>query len=248
MKQVRITMKKNVGIDKEHLPHHIAIIMDGNGRWAKKRFLIRKAGHKAGAQALRSLAEKMNGMGFPMLTVYAFSTENWKRSEAEVYDLMNLLRDYIRQYIEDTKKNNMRINVIGDKTRLDADLQESIAHLEQLTKNNEGMCVNIAINYGGRDDILRAAKKAAKDAAAGRIQLKELDEALFSHYLDTGDLPDPELLIRTSGEMRLSNFMLWQCAYAELYFCDKLWPDFTMNDLLEAVAVYQERERRFGGR
>lgn len=241
-------MKKKFEITLEKIPKHIAIIMDGNGRWAKKRFLTRKAGHKAGAQALRILSEEMNKLGFQYLTIYAFSTENWRRSEEEVYDLMNLLRDYIKQYIADTKKNNMRINVIGDISKLDEDLRESIEYLKQLTLENKGMCVNIAINYGGRDEIVRAAKGIVRDCCENRINMNDINGELFSSYLDTGKFPDPELLIRTSGEMRLSNFLLWQCAYSELYFSDKLWPDYKIDDLLEAVYFFQNRERRFGGR
>ena len=239
---------KNFDINYDRLPSHIAIIMDGNGRWAKKRLLTKKAGHKAGAQALRTLSEEMNKLGFRCLTIYAFSTENWKRSEEEVYDLMNLLRDYIKQYINDTKKNNMRINTVGDISKLDSDLQISIAHLKDLTINNEGMCVNIAVNYGGRDEIVRAARDIAKTYSEGNLRASDVSEELFSEYLDTAEFPDPELLIRTSGEMRLSNFMLWQCAYSELYFSQKLWPDFKINDLLEAVYNFQNRDRRFGGR
>lgn len=241
-------MKKKFDINLDEIPKHIAIIMDGNGRWAKKRFLARKAGHKAGAQALRNLSEEMNKLGFQYLTIYAFSTENWKRSEEEVYDLMNLLRDYIKQYIADTKKNNMRINVIGDISKLDEDLRESIEYLKQLTVENKGMCVNIAVNYGGRDEIVRAAIKIAWECYENRISLDDISGELFSAYLDTGKFPDPELLIRTSGEMRLSNFLLWQCAYSELYFSEKLWPDYKIDDLLEAVYFFQNRERRFGGR
>jgi len=224
------------------LPRHIAIIMDGNGRWAKQRLLPRKAGHRAGAQALRKLCEKMNEQSYPELTVYAFSTENWQRSDQEVSDLMNLLREYIRQYIEDTKKNNMSISTIGDLSRLGHDLQESIKGLREMTKDNAGMRLNIAINYGGRDEIVRAAR-----AVSGMDPVSITEEA-FAAHLDTGDTPDPDLLIRTSGEMRLSNFMLWQCAYSEMHFSQKLWPDFTIDDLNEAVRVFRQRQRNFGAR
>ena len=223
-------------------PRHIAIIMDGNGRWAKQRLLPRKAGHRAGAQALRRLCEKMNALSYPELTVYAFSTENWRRSDQEVSDLMNLLREYIRQYIEDTKKNNMSISTIGDLSRLDADLQESIEGLVEMTKDNAGMRLNIAINYGGRDEIVRAAR------AVSGMAPDSITEDVFAAHLDTEGQPDPDLLIRTSGEMRLSNFMLWQCAYSELYFSQKLWPDFTIDDLNEAVRVFRQRQRNFGAR
>lgn len=235
-------------IDLTALPKHVGIIMDGNGRWAKKFFLTRKAGHTAGVQTLRKISEQMNEMGFEVMTVYAFSTENWSRSEEEVADLMNLLRDYIQQYIKDTKKNNMRITVIGDITRLDADLQDRIKYLTELTKNNAGMRVNIAINYGGRDEIVRAVKKISAEISDKKHRIDEIDEDFFEKYLDTADLPDPDLLIRTSGEMRISNFLLWQMAYTEFYFCDKLWPDFSKDDLLEAVYFYQNRDRRYGGR
>ncbi len=241
-------MEKFANINFNNLPNHIGIIMDGNGRWAKKRLMARKAGHKAGATALRKLSEAMNAYGFKNLTVFAFSTENWKRSAEEVSDIMNLLRDYIKQYIEDTEKNNMRINVIGDITRLDQDIQDSIRHLQDLTINKEGMCINIAINYGSRDEIIRAVRNMAKACQKNRLSPEDIDEALFSSYLDTAGFNDPELLIRTSGEKRISNFMLWQCAYSELYFSDKLWPDFGINDLMAAVYDYQNRNRRFGGR
>lgn len=233
-------------VDYSQLPHHIAVIMDGNGRWAKRRFQPRKAGHRAGAQALRRLCESMNDLGFKELTVFAFSTENWKRSDEEVADLMNLLREYIRQYIEDTKKNNMVIDFIGDLSRLPDDLRRSIFDLRMMTKRNAGMRLNIAINYGGRDEIVRAAKQLAKQSAAGDLNPDGITEAVFADYLDTKGLPDPDLLIRTSGEKRLSNFMLWQSAYSELFFTDKLWPDFTIEDMLEAVSAFQNRVRRFG--
>ena len=235
-------------VDFTRLPRHIAIMMDGNGRWAKRMLMNRAAGHRAGAQTLRKLSERMNEMGFPMLTVYAFSTENWKRSEEEVSALMGLLREYIQQYIDDSKKNNMRIATIGDMTRLDADLQEKIAYLTALTKNHEGMRVNIAVNYGGRDDIVRAARRLAAEVASGALLPGGIDESVFAAFTDTAGLPDPDLWIRTGGDLRLSNFLLWQSAYAELSFCDKLWPDYTINDLLAAVASFQQRDRRFGGR
>jgi len=235
-------------IDPARLPQHVAIVLDGNGRWAKRMFMNRAMGHRAGAQNLRKLAEQMNGMGFPMLTVYAFSTENWKRSDDEVSALMGLLREYIQQFISDSKKNNIQIATIGDLSRLDADLQDKIAYLADLTSHYDGMRLNIAINYGGRDEILRAVKRAGQDVASGKLSAETLDEAAFAEYLDTGGLPDPDLWIRTGGDLRLSNFLLWQSAYAELVFSDKLWPDYHLNDLLDAVATFQARERRFGGR
>jgi len=239
-------MKQN--IDFNNLPAHIAIIMDGNGRWAKKFLMTRAAGHRAGAQALRRLVEAMNKDGFKILTVYAFSTENWKRDSEEVSYLMGLIHEYIQQYINDAKKNNVRMAVIGDISKLEQSLQDKIAHLTELTCKNDGLFLNIAINYGGRDEIVRAARSFASDAVLGQTDPKDLDEAAFASYLDTRDLPDPDLIIRTSGEMRLSNFLLWQAAYGEFFSTDLLWPDFKIGHLYEAVVKFQNRERRFGSR
>jgi len=230
------------------LPRHVAIVMDGNGRWAKRMFMNRAAGHRAGAQALRNLSEQMNRAGYAMLTVYAFSTENWKRSDEEVAALMGLLREYIQSYINDSKKNNIRICTIGDLSRLDDDLRKKIAYLGELTKNHDGLRLNIAINYGGRDELLRAVKRVCRDAADEKLNPELLTEDAFTGYLDTAALPDPDLWIRTGGDMRLSNFLLWQSAYAELVFSDKLWPDYTIKDLSAAVESFHSRERRFGGR
>ncbi len=230
------------------IPQHVAIIMDGNGRWAKKRFLTRAAGHRAGAKALRSLATEAEKIGVKYLTVYAFSTENWNRPKDEVDALMKLLREYIQEYIDDSNKNNMRISVIGDVSRLDDDLQGKIRMLEDITKHKNGLHVIIAMNYGGRDEITRVARIIADEVKNGGLNPQNIDENLISAYLDTKDIPDPDLLIRTSGEMRLSNFLLWQSAYSELVFNDKLWPDFTINDLNAAIDIYNDRERRFGGR
>jgi len=239
-------MKEN--IDKSNLPGHIAIIMDGNGRWAKKFLMKRAAGHRAGAQALRRLTERMNADGFKMLTVYAFSTENWKRDDEEVSYLMGLMHEYIQQYIDDAKKNNVKMTVIGDMSRLEPSLRVKIAQLKEMTADNDGLTLCIALNYGGRDEIARAAQKIARDAAAGRIAPEDVDETAVAERLDTNGLPDPDLIIRTSGEMRLSNFLLWQAAYAEFIAMDVLWPDFKIEHLYKAVAQYQGRERRFGGR
>jgi undecaprenyl diphosphate synthase len=222
--------------------------MDGNGRWAKKFMMKRAAGHRAGATALRRLVERMNDDGFKMLTVYAFSTENWKRDEEEVSYLMGLIHEYIQQYIDDAKKNNVKMTVIGDMSRLEPSLRVKIANLKELTADNDGMLLCIALNYGSRDEITRAAQKIARDAAAERLLAKDIDEAAFAARLDTAGLPDPDLIIRTSGEMRLSNFLLWQAAYAEFFPMDVLWPDFKIDHLYKAVARYQSRERRFGGR
>jgi undecaprenyl diphosphate synthase len=222
------------------IPTHIAIIMDGNGRWAKKRFLSRAAGHRAGANVLKKLALEADKMGLKHLTVYAFSTENWKRPAHEIDDLMALLREYLREYISDADKNRLKLTVIGDKSRLAYDLQSTIAQLEEKTKGKDGLNVVIALNYGGRDEIIRAVRRAIKSSAP------DLTEDDFAALLDTAGIPDPELIIRTSGEQRISNFLLWQSAYAEYFFTDKLWPDFTIDDFEKAIAEYRRRERRFG--
>ena len=244
-------------IDQDNLPKHIAIIMDGNGRWAKKFFLKRQAGHRAGAQNLRRLVEQMNKDGFACLTVYAFSTENWKRDDEEVSYLMGLIHEYIQQYINDANKNNVRMGIIGDITGLDISLQEKISHLEKITENNDGLFLNIAINYGGRDEIIRAIRRmiiqdfqnqGSQNRNSDNPVEKTINEEYFAQYLDTFGLPDPDLIIRTSGEMRLSNFLLWQSAYSEFYASDVLWPDFRIGHLYEAVIKYQKRDRRFGGR
>ena len=235
-------------IDFNNLPAHIAIIMDGNGRWAKKFLMKRAAGHRAGANALRRLVERMNADGFRALTVYAFSTENWKREDEEVAHLMGLIHEYIQQYIDDAKKNNVRMDTIGDLSRLEPSLQDKIAHLKEITHNHDGMLLNIALNYGGRDEILRATRKIAEEMRQGKILPADIDELVFTAHLDTANTPDPDLIIRTSGEMRLSNFLLWQAAYAEFCAVDVLWPDFKIDHLYQAVTQYQQRERRFGGR
>ena len=234
--------------DMERIPKHIAIIMDGNGRWAKKRMLPRKAGHKAGATALENLSDYANALGVKHMTVYAFSTENWKRSEEEVEASMDLLRAYLQTYIDKAGRDNMRIDVIGDRQRLAPDIQEKIRRLETITKDQTGLFLHIALNYGGRDEILRAVKKIAQQVKNGDLAPIEIEEETISNVLDTAHVPDPDLLIRTSGEERISNFMLWQLAYSEFYFTDKLWPDFKNEDLDEAILQFQMRDRRFGGR
>ena len=235
-------------LDMERIPKHIAVIMDGNGRWAAKRGLVKKAGHKAGADTLEKISRYAGKLGVEHLTVYAFSTENWKRSEEEVSGIMDLLRTYLKEHIRRAQKDDVKVDVIGDKTRLDEDIQQQIAHLEDITKDKPGLNLHIALNYGGRDEIIRAVKKMAADTKNGIIEIENIDEKMFSSYLDTKNIPDPELLIRTSGEERISNFLLWQIAYSEMAFTDKLWPDFDEADLDEAIYSYQNRERRFGGR
>jgi undecaprenyl diphosphate synthase len=229
------------------IPAHVAIIMDGNGRWAKKRGLPRTMGHAQGAKVVEQILEDADHMGIRYLTVYAFSTENWTRPGTEVKALMNLLRTYMKTSLAKCAKNNVRIRVIGDKSRLDPDLQDSIRTLEEATKNNTGIGFQIAINYGSRDEIARAVRKIAQKTAAGELRPEDITEETISDALDTAGIPDPDLLIRTCGEERLSNFLMWQLSYSEMYFTDTAWPDFTKEELEKAVDAYNHRERRFGG-
>ncbi len=229
------------------IPAHVAIIMDGNGRWARKRGLPRTMGHAQGARVVEQILEDADHMGIRYLTVYAFSTENWTRPDAEVKALMNLLRTYMKTSLAKCAKNNVRIRVIGDKTRLDPDLQASIAHLEQETAGNTGISFQIAINYGGRDELVRACRKIAGEIADGSVSPEAVDADLIDAHLDTAGLPDPDLLIRTCGEERISNFLLWQIAYSELYFSPLAWPDFSKEELERAIDAYNHRERRYGG-
>ena len=229
------------------IPAHVAIIMDGNGRWAKKRGLPRTMGHAQGAKVVEQILEDADHMGIRYLTVYAFSTENWTRSGTEVKALMNLLRTYMKTSLAKCAKNNVKIRVIGDKTRLDNDLQTAIADLERDTANNTGIGFQIAINYGSRDEIVRAVREVAESVRKGLLEPEEISEDMITNNLDTGGIPEPDLLIRTGGEQRISNFLLWQTAYAELYFCDVAWPDFSKEELEKAVDAYNSRERRYGG-
>ena len=235
-------------LNPEKMPKHIAIIMDGNGRWATKRALPRKAGHKAGAEALEKIIYAAKDMGLEHLTVYAFSTENWKRSEEEVGAIMDLLRMYLKNYFKKFLNDNVRMDVIGDISRLDQDIQESILEIEDISKEKTGLSVHIALNYGGRDELRRAVGKIAADVAEGKLNPADVTEDVITNALDTAGTPDPELVIRTSGEERISNFLLWQIAYSEFYFSEVLWPDFTKTELQKAIYYYQNRERRFGGR
>ena len=235
-------------LNPEKMPKHIAIIMDGNGRWATKRSLPRKAGHKAGAEALERIIYAAKEFGLEHLTVYAFSTENWKRSEEEVGAIMDILRFYLKNYFKKFVKDDIRMHVIGDKTRLDQDIQDAIEEIEALSKEKQGMTVHIALNYGGRDELRRAVGKIAQDVAEGKLAAADVTEDVITNALDTAGTPDPELMIRTSGEERISNFLLWQIAYSEFYFSDMLWPDFDKKELEKAIYYYQNRERRFGGR
>ncbi|MCI9538791.1 MAG: isoprenyl transferase [Eubacterium sp.] len=229
------------------VPEHVAIILDGNGRWAKKRFLPRKAGHVAGSKTVEQICEDAWDLGIRYLTVYAFSTENWKRPQDEVNALMKLLRQYLKDCIKRSTKNNMCVRVLGDISPLDEDLKASILELEKVSKDNTGLHFQVALNYGSRDEMLRAIRAMAEGVSEGRLTLDEIDEGHFSDYLDTKGIPDPDLLIRTSGEVRLSNFLLWQLAYTEFYFTDVLWPDFDKKELQKAIEYYNKRDRRFGG-
>ena len=230
-----------------NIPQHIAIILDGNGRWAKKKGMPRNYGHTQGSKNVERICEDAYKMGVKYLTVYAFSTENWKRPKEEVDALMNLLRNYMKTCLKTAEKNRMRVRVLGDKTALDDDIRTRIAELEDATKNNDGLNFQIALNYGSRDEMVRAMKKMSLDIKNGKIEAEQIDEKLFETYLDTHDIPDPDLMIRTSGEQRLSNYLLWQLAYSEFYFTDVLWPDVTKEDLAKAIEYYNGRDRRFGG-
>ena len=233
--------------NKMPVPNHIAIIMDGNGRWAKKRGLPRTAGHAAGAEAFRRTANYCRSIGVKYLTVYAFSTENWKRSEDEVSGIMRLMGRYLQEALRDMEKNKVRFKVFGDISRLSPDLQKLCIDAQERSKDYDDVQVNFCLNYGGRDEIVRAAKMFARDVAAGKCAEDELTEEKLSSYLYSADVPDPELIIRPSGEMRTSNFLLWQSAYSEYVFLNVLWPDFQPKDLDEAIMEYNRRNRRFGG-
>jgi undecaprenyl diphosphate synthase len=228
------------------LPRHVAIIMDGNGRWAKARGLPRIAGHRRGAEAVRRTLVAAGELGIPYLTLFGFSSENWRRPTGEVDDLMGLLRHYLRGEIADLHKNAVRLRIIGDRSRLSADIVEMIANAEALTAGNRGVNLTIALSYGGRAEIVAAVRTIAAEVAAGDMSVGSIDEALFASRLFTADLPDPDLLIRSSGEQRISNFLLWQCAYAELVFTKTLWPDFGRADFERALAEYSGRDRRYG--
>ena len=230
------------------IPKSIAIILDGNGRWAERRNLPRAMGHKAGCETLEKTVEDCVRLGVECLTVYAFSTENWKRSALEVGALMKLLRFYMVKLIDVANRNNVKAVMIGDESRFEPDIRKGIKKLIEATKNNTGMVFAFAINYGGRDEIKRAVENIVDDVESGKISKCDISEELISSYLDTNDLPDPDLLIRTSGELRVSNFLLWQIAYSEFYITDTLWPDFDKEELLKAIESYSHRQRRFGGR
>lgn len=235
-------------IDKELMPQHIAIIMDGNRRWAREKGLDPKLGHKAGAETLEKIASYANQIGLKYLTVYAFSTENWKRTKEEVGALMILLRTYLDKFLNRESLRNIRIRVLGNIDNLDEGLKNSINKIVEKSKNNTGLTLNIAFNYGGRDEIVRAVKNISKKLKDDEIKLEDINEKLVSDNLYTNDEPDPDLLIRPGGELRVSNFLLWQLAYTEFLFIDKYWPDFSNEDLLNAIEVFEKRNRKFGGK
>ena len=227
-------------------PRHVAIIMDGNGRWARSRGLPRFAGHQRGAEAVRTTVRGCGELGISYLTLYAFSSQNWKRPAAEVDDLMGLLRLYLKRELDELHNNGIRVRFIGNYDRLPRDIVELIARAENRTAQNPGLTLVIALNYGGHEEIVRACRKMAAEVSAGRLKIDEITEEGFEHYLETADLPHPDLIIRTSGEQRLSNFLLWQSAYAELVFTDTMWPDFSKQTLEDAIDEFHRRERRYG--
>lgn len=229
------------------IPQHVALILDGNGRWAKKRGLPRTAGHKKGCEAVENIVEVAARMGIRYLTVYGFSTENWKRPEEEVSTLMQLFRFYAKRLQKIATANNVRVRMIGERSRFAPDLQKAIEGLETSTRDNTGLTFVIAVNYGGRDEITRAVRRMTLDAKNGIIEPSDITEETVASYLDTAGMPDPDLMIRTSGELRLSNYLLWQLAYAEFYVTDCLWPDFDEEELKNAIRAFNRRDRRFGG-
>ena len=229
------------------VPQHIAIILDGNGRWARSKGMPRNYGHAQGSKNVEKICEEAWRTGIKYLTVYAFSTENWNRPKDEVDALMKLLRNYMKTCLKTAAKNDMKVRVIGDIKPLDDDIKNRIRELEAATVDNGGLNFTIALNYGSRDELTRAAKRMAQDCAAGKLDPEKIDESVYGSYLDTHDIPDPDLMIRTSGEQRLSNYLLWQLAYSEFYFTDVPWPDFTKDELVKAIEEYNHRHRRFGG-
>lgn len=235
-------------LEKENFPKHIAIIMDGNRRWAKQRNLPTKLGHKEGAKTLEKIVRYANKIGLEYITVYAFSTENWKRTKEEVGALMILLQKYLEEFLSSDDFENIKVNMLGNIADLDTGLQKSINKIIEKTKNNTGLVLNIAFNYGGRDEIVRAVRKIAEDVKENKINVEDINEQTISNSLYTAGQLEPDLLIRTSGEQRLSNFLLWQLAYTEFYFVQKYWPDFSEQDLDEAISVFEKRNRKFGGK
>lgn len=242
-----VNVNERISIDLNNLPKHIAIIMDGNGRWAKKRGLPRAAGHKAGIDTVRKIIKYSSKIGIKYLTLYTFSTENWKRPISEVDALMKLFLFYLKKEIPELDKNNVKLNFIGELSAFNEEILNAIKSADERLCSNTGLVVNLAVNYGGRGDIIQAVKRIAKEDRLGKIDADKLNMDEFKNYLYTSDIPDPDLLIRPGGEYRISNFLLWQIAYSELWFSDVLWPDFSEDDLDKAIYDYQHRQRRFGG-
>ena len=238
---------EQIGVTDLNLPSHIGIIMDGNGRWAKKRGLPRKAGHRQGAKTFRTITRYCSDIGIKYLTVYAFSTENWKRPQEEVDALMSLFKSYLNEALEDFKDDSIVVKFIGDKSGFNDELRELMIENEESSKDRDGMVLNIAMNYGSRDEIVRAVRNISEDVRNGKISSDDITENLFSNYLYTAGQPDPDLIIRPSGEYRISNFLLWQSAYTEFVIMNKLWPDFQKSDLDEALKIYSSRNRIYGG-
>lgn len=243
----KIEKEQKIDIDRSKVPQHVAIIMDGNGRWAKERNLPRAMGHKAGVETIREVVKECDRLGIKYLTLYAFSTENWKRPSEEVNSLMHLLVEYLRNEFEELNSNNVVINHIGDISKLPKMCQGELRSAYERTKNNTGVVMNLALNYGGRAEIINAVKNIVDDAKNGKINSKDIDEQIISKYLFTANMPDPDLIIRPSGEQRISNFLLWQCAYSEFWYSNINWPDFKPEHLHRAIYDYQNRDRRFGG-
>lgn len=233
--------------DDLKMPRHVAIILDGNGRWAKAKGMPRNYGHVQGAKTVEVICEEAYKMGIQYLTVYAFSTENWNRPGDEVDALMKLLRNYLKNCIKTAEKNRMCVRILGDKSGLDEDIREKIQELEEATKNNDGLHFQIAINYGGRDELVRSVRKLTQRVQRGELQPEDINEAMVEECMDTAGIPDPDLLIRTCNEQRISNFLLWQLAYTEFYFTPVAWPDFSKDELMKAVEAYNRRNRKFGG-
>lgn len=246
-KKKKIEKEQKINIDRSRVPQHVAIIMDGNGRWAKERNLPRAMGHKAGVETIREVVKECDRLGINYLTLYAFSTENWKRPSEEVNSLMHLLVEYLRNEFEELNSNNVVINHIGDISKLPKVCQDELISAYERTKNNTGVVMNLALNYGGRAEIITAIKNIIDDAKNGKINSKDIDEQIISKYLFTANMPDPDLIIRPSGEQRISNFLLWQCAYSEFWYSNINWPDFKPEHLHRAIYDYQNRDRRFGG-
>lgn len=239
-------MKDNEKPVDMNIPKHVAIILDGNGRWAKKNNKPRNFGHSEGSKNVERICKEAYNLGIEYITLYAFSTENWKRPKDEVKELMRLLKQYLKQSIKESKKNNMKVSVIGDISVLSKDMQDSIIKLEEESRDNTGLNLQVAINYGSRNEIIRSIERLIIDVKQDIVDVDDINEDIFNNYLDTAGTPDPDLLIRTSGEQRLSNFLLWQLAYTEFYFTEVYWPDFSKSDLIKAIEYYNSRDRRFG--